>query len=346
MNEEIKPAKTMRAARVQRPGAAEFRIEDVPTPTPGPGQVLIRVESAAVNFSDVLRRRGDMYPFETEFPFVPGGEVAGTIVAHGPGVEGPKVGTRVFALAGSTGFGGYAQYALSYAPTAIPVPPGLDLDVASVLTIAGSTAKLMLTQAARLQPGESVLIPAATGGVGSFAVSIARNLGAGKIIAAVGSPAKFDAARKLGAHDVVDYSAPDWASKVVALNNGKGVDVAFEASGGETLEQTLGALGSFGRLIVFGAASGRPGKLSEAAQNRWLYAPSLNQVISSFNLGEWFMGRPEVAGPALGELMKEVLAEKIRLPVIRTMPLDKVQEAHELIEQRRVSGKLILKPWA
>jgi NADPH2:quinone reductase len=122
--------------------------------------------------------------------------------------------------------------------------------------------------------------------------------------------------------------------------------VAFEASGGETLEQTLGALGSFGRLIVFGAASGRPGKLSEAAQNRWLYAPSLNQVISSFNLGEWFMGRPEVAGPALGELMKEVLAEKIRLPVIRTMPLDKVQEAHELIEQRRVSGKLILKPWA
>lgn len=338
--------KDMKVARVHEPGAARFRIESVATPAPGPGQLLIRVESAGVNFSDVKRRRGDAYPFETAFPFIPGGEIAGSVVAHGPGAEGPAVGTRVFALAGTDGYGGYAQYAVSYAQTAIPIPEGMSFDQASVCLVAGTTAKLVLTEAARLRPGESVLIPAATGGVGSFAVAIARQLDAGKIIAAVGGEEKRARALAIGAHEVVDYALPDWPERVMSLTGGKGVDVACEASGGAVLEQTLRCLGAFGRLVVYGAASGTSATLSPAALDRLLYAPAPNQSLIGFNIGGWFMRRPAAAGAALSNLMRDVLKGTIALPEITTMPLARAQEAHELIEQRRTSGKLVLKPWA
>jgi NADPH:quinone reductase-like Zn-dependent oxidoreductase len=204
---------TMKAARIHARGTAHFQIEDLPTPRPGPGQVLIRVESAGVNFSDVKRRRGDAYPFATEFPYVPGSEIAGTVVAHGPCVDGPPIGTPVFALAGANGYGGYAQFAVSYAQTAIPIPSGMELDVAAILLVAGATAKLMLSQAALLQAGQSLLVPAATGGVGSFTLQLARHMGAGMVIAAVGNDSKGEQALALGAHAVVNYTEPDWPSR-------------------------------------------------------------------------------------------------------------------------------------
>jgi NADPH2:quinone reductase len=336
---------TMKVASIHQQGAAAFRIEEVATPTPGPGQVLIRVESAAVNFSDIKRRRGDTYPFPTEFPFVPGSEIAGKVVAHGPGVSGPPIGTDVFALAGPTGYGGYAQFAVSYAPSVVPMPPGLSHDVASVLTVAGATAKIMLTHAARLQTGETVLIPAATGGVGSFALQIAKQLGAGKIIALVGHASKEEQARALGADDVVVASAT-WSKRVRALTDGKGVDVALEATGGAELESTLACLASFGRAMVYGAASGNSGTLTQKALDQLLYAPCPNQSLSGFNIGSWFMERPQIAGPALGALVGDVLGGTIKAPAIKTLPLARAEEAHALLEGRKVTGKLVLKPWA
>jgi NADPH:quinone reductase len=336
----------MKAARVHREGAAEFRIEEVETPTPGPGQVLIRVECAGVNFSDVKRRRGDAYPFTTDFPFVPGGEIAGTVVAHGPGVEGPAIGTPVLALAGANGTGGYAQFAVSYAATAVPIPPGLDLKVAAVLLVAGTTANLLLTRTTCLAAGESILVPAATGGVGSYAVQIARKLGAGKVIAAVGSEAKRAIAIAKGAHHAVNYTASDWPEQVLALTQGKGVDVALEASGGPMLEQTLRCLASFGRLAVFGAASGHSAQLSKDAIDRLFYAPVPNQTVSGFNVGGWFMERPEVAGAALAELMRDILAGRILPPAIRTLSLDAARSAHEMLEGRQTEGKLVITPWS
>lgn len=335
----------MQAARVHKRGAAHFQIEEVPTPEPGPGQVLVRVAAAGVNFSDVKRRRGDAYPFETEFPYVPGGEIAGIVVAHGAGVDGPPLGTPVFALAGSNGYGGYAQFAVSYAQTAIPIPSGMDLDAAAVLLVAGATAKLLLSRAALLQPGESLLVPAATGGVGSFTLQLARRIGASTIIAAVGDPSKRDNALALGAHAVVNYSAPEWPMQVRELTGGVGVDVALEASGGPALEQTLSCLAPFGRLVVFGAASGRSGTLSHAALAQFLYAPAPNQALIGFNVGGYFVGRPAVAAAALGELIEDVMAERIRLPDIQTLPLQQAERAHELLEARQVAGKLVIKPW-
>jgi NADPH:quinone reductase-like Zn-dependent oxidoreductase len=336
---------TMKAARVHQQGKAEFRIEEVPVPKPGPGQVLIRVEAAGVNFSDIKRRRGDAYPFVTEFPFVPGGEIAGTIVAHGLGVDAPLAGTRVLALAGTNGFGGYAQYAVAYAQTAIPLPDMLDFDTASVLLVAGCTAKVMLTQTARLQEGESILIPAAAGGVGSFAIQIARQLGAAKIIAAVGDAAKRDAAVALGADEVVIYTTNGWPSDVLAVTEGNGVNVGLEASGGSTLGETIQCLASFGRLVVYGAASGLSAHLDEALIDHLLYAPAPNQSITGFNIGGWFMERPAIAGAALHELIQDVIAGSIRIPSIQSLSLTEAARAHEMLESRQTSGKLILKPW-
>ena len=336
----------MKAARVYKRGPSVFELESIPVPEPGPGQLLIRVESAGVNFSDVKRRRGDAYPFPTQFPFIPGGEIAGTVEAHGPGVDGPPVGTKVFALAGPTGFGGYAQYAVSYAATAMPMPEGLSFDAASTLLIAGSTAKLILTEAARLQSGESILIPAATGGVGSFAIQLARQIGAARIIAAVSSEAKCKLALSLGAHEAINSSLANWPSAVLASTGGRGVDVALEANGGPSLIETLSCLAPFGRLVVYGAASGISSSLDAAATEKIFYSPAPNQSISGFNIGGWFMDRPRVAGGALYELMQDVVAGKIQIPRITTLPLADASLAHNLLEQRKTEGKLVLKPWA
>jgi NADPH:quinone reductase-like Zn-dependent oxidoreductase len=344
--EKLTIASTMRVACVHTSGANHFNIDTMPTPTPEPGQLLIKVESAGVNFSDVKRRRGDAYPFPTAFPYIPGSEIAGTVVAHGPGVEAPPLGTRVFALAGANGVGGYAQYAVAYAPTAIPMPDVLDFDTASILLVAGTTAKVMLTQTARLQPGESILIPAATGGGGSFALQIAKQIGAGLIIAAVGQAQKAEAARTLGAHAVVVYSDPTWPQQVRQLTGGKGVDVALEATGGSMVEETQKTLAAFGRLVVFGAATGVDGYLPPAVQQAWLYAPAPNQMITGFNIGSWFSERPMVAAQALMELITDALSGRIQLPPITTLPLDQAAAAHQLLEERRVQGKLVLKPWA
>jgi len=338
-------ATTMKAARVHQRGPAVFSIDTVPVPVPQAGQLLVKVESAGVNFSDVKRRRGDAYPFDTTFPYVPGGEIAGTVVTHGPGVDSPPIGARVFALAGANGFGGYAQYAVCFASTAIPIPEAMGFDEASVLIVAGATAKIMLTHTARLQPGESVLIPAATGGVGSFALQIAQSIGAGRIIAAVGGTHKASIARDLGAHDVVDYNQPNWPDVVREMTDGHGVNVALEASGGRGLVDTLRALAGFGRLVVYGSASGVSATIDAQSIDRWLYAPAANQSITGFNIGAWFLERPAEGGAALMALIQDALSGALHLPTITTLSLAQAREAHLALEERRTEGKLVIKPW-
>ncbi len=329
----------------QQGGADRIQMTEVPVPEPGPGQVLIRVESASVNYSDIKRRRGDPYPFPTQFPFVPGGEVAGTVAAIGPGVDNLRQAQPVFALVGGDGQGGYAQYALAYAPQVTPMPPGLDADRASVLIVAGATAALLLREAARLLAGESILIPAASGAVGSYLVQLARHLGAGQVIAATSSDEKGQRAIALGAHATVNYTQPGWALQVQQLTAGRGVDVLLEASGGDTLAQGLGALAPFGRAVVYGAATGDDAVLGTEQLRALLYTPAANQSLSGFNVGGWFLQRPAQAGAALGELIGLVMAGAIHVPTIETLALARASHAHQLLESRRSSGKIVLKPW-
>jgi NADPH:quinone reductase len=332
----------MKAVRLHKHGGPEVLVyEDVPDPEPGPGQILIRVEAVGVNFADTMRRQNSpLYPYPSPPPFTPGGEVAGVVERIGSGVQSPEVGTRVFAFVGVGGSTGYAQFAVADASQAIPIPAGLDAVRACTLLVAGLTAVLTIQESAQLQAGESVLVQAAAGGVGTYAVQLAKLLGAGTVIGAASTPEKRDLARRLGADHVVDYTRDGWSEEVRAITGGRGVDVVLEMIGGSVFRQSLDCLAPFGRCVVYGLAGPEPGSL----QPTELLA--LNQSLVGFYLGIWFEHRPEKAVAALQLLIGHVLTGRIEVQIGRVLPLAQAAEAHRLLEGRATMGKLVLEPWA
>lgn len=319
-------------------------LKEAPTPLPGPGQILIKVESAAVNFADVMRRRNDVYPFPTVLPFTPGGEVAGTIEALGAGVDGPPVGTPVFALVGGDGSTGYAQYALAEQAHVVPTPPGLSSDEAAGIVVAGAAAVLMLTEVAVVQAGETVLVQGAGGGMGGYAVQIAKLLGA-TVIAAASTPARRDMALSAGADHVVDPTDALWTDEVQSLTGGLGADVILDISGGPVSEASLTVLAPFGRFVIGGMASGEPLRLDELAVSRFFYAPARNQSLRAFNLGLYFGLRPQVAVAALQTLIGHIASGQVKVNIGHVLPLSQAAQAHHLLETRASVGKIVLRPW-
>lgn len=335
----------MKAIQMTEQGGPEvLQLVELPDPEPGPGQVLIRVESAAVNFSDVLRRRGDDYPVPTPSPFVPGAEVAGIVAALGEGVDGPPLGTPVFAVVGADASGGYAELALAYAPSVIPIPPGLEPDVAAGIVVAGLSATIMLKHVARLREGQSVFIPAAAGGLGGFAVQIAKLLGAGQVIAGASTPQKRELALGLGADEAVGYTEAGWDDVVRKLTGGTGVDVAFEMTSPSHLMETLRILAPFGTLVTYGSVSGTTEGLDSSALVPMLYDPAPNQFLTGFNMGPWFEHRQAEVGAGLQQLIGWVATGEVRVPVSQALPLADAEQAHRLIETGATTGKIILKP--
>jgi NADPH:quinone reductase len=321
-----------------------LRLVDLPDPVPGPGQVLVRVQAAAVNFSDVMRRRGDVYPVPTPSPFVPGAEVAGTVAAVGEGVDNFEIGTPVFGTVGADGSGGYAELALAYSGSLIPVPAGLEPDAAAGIVVSGLAAAVILGEVARLAPEEAVFIPAAAGGVGSYAVQIARLMGAGTIIAGASTPAKRDIALQLGADHAVDYTALGWTDQVLKLTGARGVDVALEMTGPAHLNETLTILAPFARLVVYGSVSGTVDGLDPAALQPLLYDPAPSQVLTGFNLGAWFEHRLPAAAAALERLVGWVSTGQVVPPAVQALPLSAAAEAHRMLESGATTGKLVLRP--
>jgi NADPH:quinone reductase len=335
----------MKVVRIHEYGSPDvLKYETVEHLSPAAGEILIKVESASVNYSDVARRSKATYPFPTPLPFIPGSEVAGVVEALGEGVETPPVGTPVFALVGS-GSNGYAQYALTPADQVIPIPPSVSADQAAALPVAGTTALMILRETAQLKVGETVLIQGAAGGVGSYAVQLAKLLGAGKIIGAVSSEEKKQKVLELGADATVDYTQPDWPEQVRQLTGGKGVDVILEMSGNQVFAQGLTCLAPFGRCVVYGMASKQPLTFDEQAIIRFFYDPSLNQSIHVYNFGLWFGMRTKAAAKAMEDLIAYVASGQVKVQIDQVMPLSKAAEAHKMLEQRQTKGKIILKPW-
>jgi NADPH:quinone reductase len=335
----------MKAIQMTQQGGPEvLRLVELPDPQPGPGEVLIKVVAAAVNFSDLMRRRGDVYPVPTPLPFVPGAEVAGTVAALGEDVDGPSVGTPVFGTVGADTSGGYAEYALTYAHNVIPIPAGVDPDAAAGIVVSGLAATVMLHDVAQIAGGETVFVPAAAGGVGSYAVQIAKLLGAGTVIAGAGTPAKRDIALALGADAAVEYRQPGWTDGVLELTGGRGVDLALEMNGPAHLGQTLAILAPFGRLISYGAVTGSIDGLDPAALIPLLYDPAPSQILTGFNLGIWFEHRPSQAVESLQRLVGWIAAGQLRTPAVRALPLADAAEAHRLLESGTTTGKVVLKP--
>ena len=325
----------MKAIRVHEPGGPEvLRPEEVEAPTPGPDEVLIKVEVAGVNYADTATRRGMVFgPHRATFPITPGFEVAGVVAALGEGVEGPAEGARVVAVLGS---GGYAEYAVAPTGMVVEVPEGVDLPSATAaLLVQGITAYGVLHDAAGLREGESVLVQAAAGGVGSLAVQLARLAGASTVVGTAGSAEKRELVSSLlGADRVVDYGREGWTDEVLEATGGSGVDVVLESVGGEAGAASFGCLAPLGRMVMFGAASGRP-----------MPPPDLMQMnvkgltLSGFG-GPWL--RPGRAQAARKEISAHLVTGDLRPVLSRSFPLAEAAEAHRAVEERRTTGKVVL----
>ncbi len=326
----------MRAVQFSRFGDPDvLEIVETPRPVPGPGEVLVRVHAAGVNFFETLMRR-DRYAVTPELPMIPGVEVAGVVDEVGEGVDVPARGARVAVplFAFGRGPGGYADYVAVDADALVPLPDALAFEDAAALLVQGLTA-LHLLRSAEVA-GKTVLIEAAAGGDGSLLVQLARRAGAGLVVAAAGSPAKLDLARSLGADIGVDYTEDDWPRRVREATDGSGVDLAFELVGGALTKPCVEAL-ALGGELVFGALG------------RFDLAPSDLETMFSRNQSLRGFALLPLLTPAnvranLAALFELAIAGDLRIARGGDYRLDQAPEAHRALEQRRSSGKIILVP--
>lgn len=298
-------------------------------PRPGPGEVLVRVHAAGVNFSDAERRRGVYDP--PPLPWIPGNEAAGVVEAAGPDMETTWIGRRVAFWAPRTS-GTYAEYACVAAAALFDLEAGLDFPVAAALPVQGLTAYGLSHVATALGPGHSALVHAAAGGVGVLLVQLLRLRGV-RVLGTASSDEKQAAVRDLGGIPL-PYG-PDLPPLVRAANGGAGVDAVFDSVGRATQADSLASLGPYGHLVFFGESSGSPAPIHPDD----LYGRSLK--VSSFWLAT---DPPERWAEARRELQRLVLSGRLRVVLGDTFPLADAAEAHRRLEERRTRGKLLLLP--
>lgn len=325
----------MKAVRIHETGSPEvLQLEEVGIPVPGDGQVLIRVGVAGVNFTDVMARQG-VYISRNAAPTLPtilGTEVAGVVTATGPGVADDLIGKRVIAFVR----GGYAEYAIAPYRLVAQLPPSIDLADATSFLVQGVTGWQLLRDCGRIQPGETVLVHSAAGGVGTLAIQLAKEFGASTVIATAGSAEKLKLAGELGADVVVDYTLADWADAALEATGGRGVDIVLDAVGGEVSEQSLRCLALYGRLVSYGVSS----SLLAAFSGSQLMQK--NQAV----IGYWLTGRLASGSEPIMEAVEGLLdladRHRIRAVVRHVFPLDKAADAHRAISARRTVGKVVL----
>jgi NADPH:quinone reductase len=314
-------------------GALEtLAIEEVPSPSPGEGQVVVDVRAAGVNFVDGLICQG-RYQIKPATPFVPGSEIAGDVTAVGAGVSGIEVGDKVIAF---TGFGGFAEQVAVPALSLVPMPSTVDYAQAATLIQSYCTMLFTLTRRTTLAAGEWVLILGAGGGIGLAAVDVARALG-GRVIAAASSPEKLEAARGLGAEAAIAYEEEDLKTRAREIAGG-GVDVVIDPVGGKHSEAALRATRHLGRFCVIGFASG---PIASIPLNQILLN---NRTAVGVDWGGWTFKDPLGNRELIGELM--AMVEEGRLHPVHPVAhhLDAAAPVMSGLIERSVSGKVVLVP--
>ncbi|RAY17193.1 NADPH:quinone oxidoreductase family protein [Actinomadura craniellae] len=316
----------MRAIQITEFGGPEvLRLTDLPDPEPGTGELLVEVSRAGINYADTHQAENS-YLSATSLPLVPGGEVVGRAAD----------GRRVVALCGT---GGYAERAVAPTAMAWEVPDAVD-DVAALgMIVQGATAWVLLRRNVHLQPGESVVVHAAAGGVGTLAIQLARAWGAGRIIATASSEEKRRLALELGADVAVDAGAEDMKAALIEANGGRRVDVVLEMTGGTVTDQSLAALAPFGRLAFYGMASRVPPRPVRPES-----LMSHSTTISGMWLAHVFRLPGDVMGTALKELFGLVADGRLRVISGGEYGLSEARRAHEDMRARRTTGKLVLDP--
>lgn len=308
-------------------------VEDVSAPTPGQGQVVIQVAASGVNFPDTLIIEGK-YQFKPPLPFSPGSEVAGTVAALGKGVSGVRVGDRVMAV---PGWGGFAEEVAVDAEQLVPIPDSMDFPTAAAFALTYGTAHYALTDRGRLQPGQTLLVLGAAGGVGLAAVEVGAALGA-RVIAAASSDEKLALCRAHGASEGINYSAEDLRERIRALTGGEGVDVVLDPVGGSYAEPAIRGLAWDGHYLVIGFTAGEIPRIP-------LNLPLLksSSIIGVF-WGAFTARDPRRSREYLQELLRWFEAGKIRPYVSATYPFERAADALNALLARRATGKLVLVP--
>src|SRR6266702_1344819 len=297
----------MKAMRINETGGPEvMHLEEIETPVPGEGEVLIKVAAAGGNYADLAQRQG-AYLTRTRTPITLGAEVAGTIASLGPGVSTPAEGSSVVAFVN----GGYAEYAVAQATTVIPIPPGLDFTQAAAFPVQGLTAYQLLRESAHIQPGESVLVHAAAGGVGTLAIQLAKLMGAGIVVGTASNDRKLDLIRQLGADAAINYTEDNWVEQVKNATRGQGTDIILEMVGGE---------------------------IAEFSGIQLMYK---NQAIIGYWLTSQLQRADRIAMAAM-ELMQFLASGKLQIIVGQTFPLAEAAQAHQAVAERRTMGKVVL----
>lgn len=325
----------MKAVYISQPGGPEaLEIRNVPAPVPGPGEVLIDVVAAGLNRADVQQRKG-YYPPPAGASEIPGLEVSGRIAGFGPDVAKPfSVGDKVVALLAG---GGYAEQVAVPAGQVLRVPDGVDLVTAAALPEVAATVYSNLMMTAQLQPGETVLIHGATGGIGTMAVQLAKAFGA-KVATTAGTAEKVSTATAfLGADIAINYAEEDFGESLRAQNGGRGADVILDVVGAKYLKQNVDALADYGRLIVIGLQGGTKGELD------------LGKLLGkrAAIVGTALRPRPSeeksVIMNAVRESVWPLLSDgRIKVLVAKTFPLDQVRAAHEYFDSGEHMGKVLL----
>ncbi|GLV59905.1 NADPH:quinone reductase [Dictyobacter sp. S3.2.2.5] len=329
----------MRASVVTEFGGPEvLKVRDVPTPKPGPGQVAIKVSYAGVNYAETMARRGGRHSEQP--PFVTGLDVSGYIQELGAGVEELRVGQPVAAFTES---GGYAEIALAQAVLTFPLDASdkeIDLATAAAFPTIVPTAYDLLVNVARMRRGDTVLVHAAAGGVGSIAVQMARYLEAGQVIGTVSSSEKADYARSSGYDHVIFYE--NFLEETRALTSGRGVDIVLEAIGEPIRSQSLSILAPFGRLVIFGNANdpqGRPQALPATPGALLLES----KAVMGYSLGRLSAVAPQLVATTARQALDLVAHDHIKIDITTIFPLEQASEAHRLLESRASTGKMLLR---
>ena len=322
----------MKAIRINKTGEPEaLEYTDVPTPTPGPNEALVKIHAIGVNFIDIYHRTG-LYKINT--PFTPGNEAAGVVESVGEGVTDLKAGDRVaYAMA----LGSYAQYAVVPAWKLVSLPDDLSFESGAAAMLQGMTAHYLAHSTFLLSEKQVCLIHAAAGGVGLLLIQMAKRLGA-RIIGTVSTESKAQLAKEAGADEIILYREQDFEAEVKKITADAGVNVVYDSVGKSTYEKSLNCLSPRGYLVFFGNASGP--------------VPPIDPLILSAK-GSIFITRPTLANYSAtrkelvwraSDLFKWIRSGELKLRIHQAFPLAEAAQAHELLASRKTTGKLLLKP--
>lgn len=319
-----------RTIRAQHAGGPEvLQLAELPRPVPGPGQILLKVAAAGVNYMDIYQRTGS---YKVAFPFTPGAEASGTVAEIGPGVTSVSVGDRV---ATGEGSGCYADFVVLDASKALPVPDDLDDRTAAALPMQGMTAHYLINSVFRVEAGHTVLAHAGAGGVGQILIQLLKSKGA-RVITTVSSDEKAALALQAGADHVLDYA--EFAEQVRDLTDGQGVDVVYDGVGKDTFEGSLSSLRTRGTLVLFGATSGA---VPPVDPQRLVAGGSLNFTRPSI---VHFLQDEQERRWRSGDIFSAAARGELKVHIGGTYPLAEAAQAHSDLEQRRTTGKLLLLP--